>query len=52
MTKKSERESRRAIAEQMRKAQARKERQRSLLILGSCVIVVLALLGFFARGRR
>lgn len=36
---------RRAIAEQMRKDQARKERMRSLLILGSCVLVVLALLG-------
>jgi hypothetical protein len=45
MTKKNERDSRRAVAEQMRKAQARKERQRSLLILGSCVLVVLALLG-------
>ena len=36
---------RRAIAEQMRKEQARKERMRSLLILGSSVLVVLALLG-------
>ena len=45
MAKKSERDSRRAIAEQMRKDQARKERQRSILILGACVTVVLALLG-------
>jgi hypothetical protein len=45
VTKKSERESRRAIAEQMRKDQARKERRRSLLILGVCVLVVVALLG-------
>lgn len=44
MAKKSERDSRRAIAEQMRKDQARKERQRSLLILGACVVVVLGLL--------
>ena len=45
MVKKNERDNRRAIAEQMRKAQQRKERQRSLLILSGCVIVVLALLG-------
>ena len=45
MAKKSERDNRRAIAEQMRKAQQRKERQRSLLILGACVLVVVALLG-------
>jgi hypothetical protein len=45
VTKKSERDNRRAIAEQMRKAQQRKERQRSLLILGACVLVVVALLG-------
>ncbi len=45
MAKKSERDSRRAIAEQMRRDQARKERQRSILILGACVTVVLALLG-------
>ncbi len=45
MAKKSERDSRRAIAEQMRRDQARKERQRSFLILGACVTVVLALLG-------
>jgi len=45
VAKKSERDSRRAIAEQMRKDQARKERQRSILILGACVTVVLALLG-------
>jgi len=42
---KNERDNRRAIAEQMRKAQQRKERQRSLLILGVCVLVVVALLG-------
>lgn len=36
---------RRAVAEQLRKDQARKERLRSLLIIGSCVVVVLALLG-------
>jgi hypothetical protein len=42
---KNERDNRRAIAEQMRKEQARKEMRRSLLILGGCVIVVLALLG-------
>jgi Protein of unknown function (DUF3105) len=45
VTKKTERDNRRAIAEQMRKQQARKERQRSLLILGSCILVVVALLG-------
>ena len=45
MAKKSERDSRRAIAEQMRQEQARKERRRSLLILGTCVVVVLGLLG-------
>ena len=45
MVKKNERDSRRAIAEQMRKEQARKERRRSLLILGACVVVVLGLLG-------
>ena len=45
MVKKSERDSRRAIAEQMRQEQARKERRRSLLILGTCVAVVLGLLG-------
>jgi hypothetical protein len=45
VAKKSERDNRRAIAEQMRKAQQRKERQRSLLILGSCVLVVVVLLG-------
>jgi len=45
VVKKSERDSRRAIAEQMRQEQARKERRRSLLILGSCVVVVLGLLG-------
>ena len=37
MAKKNERDNRRAIAEQMRKEQARKERRRSLLILGACV---------------
>jgi hypothetical protein len=46
VVKKNERDSRRAIAEQMRKAQQRKERQRSLLILGTCVLVVVALLGY------
>ena len=45
MVNKSERDNRRAIAEKMRKEQARKERQRSLLILGACVAVVLGLLG-------
>jgi hypothetical protein len=45
VAKKSDRDSRRAIAEQMRQEQARKERRRSLLILGSCVVVVLGLLG-------
>jgi len=35
---------RRAMVEQMRKEQARKERQRSLLILGVCVLLVLGLL--------
>jgi hypothetical protein len=45
VAKKTERDSRRAIAEQMRKDQARKERQRSLLILGGCVAIVVALLG-------
>ena len=45
VVKKSERDNRRAIAEQMRKEQARKERRRSLLILGACVVVVLGLLG-------
>jgi hypothetical protein len=35
---------RRAMVEQMRKEQARKERQRSLLILGVCVALVLGLL--------
>ena len=45
VAKKSERDSRRAVAEQMRQEQARKERRRSLLILGTCVLVVLGLLG-------
>ena len=45
MAKKSERASRRAVAEQLRQEQARKERRRSLLILGACVLVVLGLLG-------
>ena len=45
VVKKSERDSRRAIAEQLRQEQARKERRRSLLILGTCVVVVLGLLG-------
>ena len=44
MAKKSERDNRRAIAEQMRKEQARKERRRSMLILGGCIVVVLGLL--------
>jgi hypothetical protein len=35
---------RRAMVEQMRKEQARKERQRSLLILGVCVLLVVGLL--------
>ena len=45
MAKKSERDSRRAVAEQLRQEQARKERRRSLLILGACILVVLGLLG-------
>jgi hypothetical protein len=46
VAKKNTRENeRRAIAEQMRRDQARKERRRSLLILGACVFVVLGLLG-------
>lgn len=45
MAKKNERESRRAVAEQMRREQARKERRRSVLILGGCIVVVLGLLG-------
>jgi len=45
VVKKSERDNRRAIAEQLRKEQARKERMRSVLILGACVVVVLGLLG-------
>jgi hypothetical protein len=36
---------RRAMVEQMRKEQARKERNRSMLILGVCVVAVLGLLG-------
>jgi hypothetical protein len=44
VAKKRERDNRRAVAEQLRKEQARKERQRSLLILGACVVVVLGLL--------
>jgi hypothetical protein len=36
---------RRAMVEQLRKEQARKERMRSLLILGVCVVVVIGLLG-------
>ncbi|MEO7421214.1 MAG: DUF3105 domain-containing protein, partial [Ornithinibacter sp.] len=44
MAKKTERDNRRAIAEQMRKEQARKERRRSVLILGGSVVVVLGLL--------
>ncbi len=35
---------RRAIADKLRKDQERKERQRSILILGACVLVVVALL--------
>ncbi len=45
MVNKNERDNRRAIAEKMRKDQQRKERQRSLLILGVCVLIVVALLG-------
>lgn len=44
MAKKTERDNRRAIAEQLRKQQQRKERQRSFLILGACVVVVIGLL--------
>ena len=44
MVKKHERDSRRAVAEQMRKEQVRKERQRSMLILGGSIVVVVALL--------
>jgi hypothetical protein len=37
-------EERRALVEKMRAEQARKERQRSMLILGACIVVVLGLL--------
>lgn len=40
-----ERDHRRAVAEQLRKAQQRKERLRGLLVLGACILVVVALLG-------
>jgi len=36
---------RRAMVEQMRAEQARKERMRSLAILGTCIVIVVALLG-------
>jgi hypothetical protein len=45
VAKKSERNERRAIAEQLRKEQQRKERVRSLAILGVCIAIVLGLLG-------
>jgi hypothetical protein len=45
VAKKNERDNRRAIAEQMRNEQKRKERTRSLLILGGCVAIVVGLLG-------
>lgn len=46
MAKKNERENqRRAIAEQLRKQQQRKERMRSFAILGVCIVVVVGLLG-------
>jgi hypothetical protein len=44
VAKKNERDNRRAIAEQLRKEQSRKERRRSLLILGACVLLVVGLL--------
>ena len=45
MAKKNERENqRRAVAEQLRKQQQRKERQRSMLILGVCIAIVVGLL--------
>ena len=45
MGKKNARDNeRRAIAEQLRRDQERKERRRSLLILGACVLVVVGLL--------
>jgi hypothetical protein len=46
VAKKNQRENqRRAIAEQLRREQARKERLRSFAILGVCIVVVLGLLG-------
>jgi len=36
---------RRAMVEQMRAEQARKERMRSLAILGTCIVIVVGLLG-------
>ncbi len=46
MAKKNERENqRRAVAEQLRKQQQRKERMRSFAILGVCIAVVIGLLG-------
>jgi hypothetical protein len=45
VAKKSERNERRAIAEQLRKEQQRKERLRSFSILGVCIVIVLGLLG-------
>ena len=45
MAKKNERQlERRAVAEQLRKQQARKERTRSLVIIGGAVVVVIGLL--------
>ena len=45
MAKKNARENeRRALAEQMRRDQARKERTRSIAVLGVCVVIVIALL--------
>lgn len=45
MAKKNDKTERRAMVEQMRKDQARKERTRSLAILGVCVLIVAALIG-------
>ena len=45
MAKKNKRDNqRRAVAEQLRKQQQRKERQRSMLILGVCIAIVVGLL--------
>lgn len=44
MASKNDRNERRALVEKMRQDQARKERRRSLLILGVCVVAVVGLL--------